>query len=321
MPDMYTENRDMRCAADVGRMAALGRFDVEFQVYGCAYLEKDKITYRVSPQAEALYAFQAQSADLGLYPTTIYSHIRRTPAPSGMRQQLESETKLELVRQLRQDYPRCYFDLLRPFTQTPANNSSFPLLSRFADVIDGHFQESELQLLEGLMRTASEAKLLSADGLAVLSQFLNKIRRQMADDPVIENRFSRTLYGFCYEDDTGRLKHTLDAQPLTIYQRHSQLELRGYLTAPIFHQTCWFSNFDEFPTLRRTFAHTLTELEGAACFQLLHKLRTLPSAIDTKAYRLALKQFPQDTSAQALADFRRYGRRLNALPFISYITP
>ena len=31
MPEMYTENRDMRCASDVGRMAALGRFDVEFQ--------------------------------------------------------------------------------------------------------------------------------------------------------------------------------------------------------------------------------------------------------------------------------------------------
>lgn len=38
MPDMYSENRDMRCAADVGRMAALGRFDVEFEMYGCAYL-------------------------------------------------------------------------------------------------------------------------------------------------------------------------------------------------------------------------------------------------------------------------------------------
>ena len=315
MPEMYTENRDMRCASDVGRMAALGRFDVEFQAYGCAYLEKGHVTYRMSSQAEDIYAFQAQSVEMGLYPTTVSSHLRRTPAPSGMQEQLANDTKLELARQLRQNYPRCYFDLLHPFTQMPANNSSFPLLSSFAERNDGHFQESELQLLEGVMHTARAAKLLDADGYAVLSQFLSKTRRQMADDPVIENRFSRTLYGFCYEDEAGCLLHTLDAQSLTICQRQSQLELAGFLTAPIFHQTFWFSNFDEFPALRRTFTHTLQQLEGADCFQLLHKLRALPSAIDTKSYQAALTQLPAQASAQALADFRRYGRRWNALPF------
>ena len=41
------ENRDMRCAADVGRMAELGRFDVQFDVYGSAVQEHDgKIYYR-----------------------------------------------------------------------------------------------------------------------------------------------------------------------------------------------------------------------------------------------------------------------------------
>ena len=35
------ENRDVRCAADVGRMAELGRFATEIVVYGTAVQEMD----------------------------------------------------------------------------------------------------------------------------------------------------------------------------------------------------------------------------------------------------------------------------------------
>ena len=39
----------MRCAADVSRMAALGRFDVQFDVYGSAVQEQDgRIYYRAT---------------------------------------------------------------------------------------------------------------------------------------------------------------------------------------------------------------------------------------------------------------------------------
>ena len=55
------ENRDMRCAADVGRMAELGRFDVQFDVYGSAVQEHDgKIYYRATSDEEKLYDYMQQ---------------------------------------------------------------------------------------------------------------------------------------------------------------------------------------------------------------------------------------------------------------------
>ena len=44
-------SRDMCCIAAVGNMASMGRFEEEFIMYGCAYLENGNVTYRISPVA------------------------------------------------------------------------------------------------------------------------------------------------------------------------------------------------------------------------------------------------------------------------------
>ena len=60
--------RDERCAADVAYMASMGSFGEDFLMYGCAYLEHGKVTYRISPEASQLYLFQEKCAHQQLYP-------------------------------------------------------------------------------------------------------------------------------------------------------------------------------------------------------------------------------------------------------------
>lgn len=313
MPDMYSENRDMRCAADVNRMAALGRFDVEFEMYGCAYLQNGEITYRVTPDAMQLYQFAAQGVHESLYPTTVIHHIHRTPVPSGMQEQIANQTKLQLAKKLYQMYPVSFFTLLEPFTQAPANNSSYPLLLEMAEAIDGHFNDAELQLLEGTTEIAYAAKLLDERGYEQLQRRLKKTRRQMEDDPIIQNNFSRTLYGFCYQTESGAVKCTLDAQPVTVYERRAAKELEGMVTGPILQQTYWMKNFDAMAGIRNTFKKLLLTLQNEKYFQLLHIIHTLPGAIDCAAFQQALRQLETADAPQAIADFRRFGRRWNAL--------
>lgn len=312
MPDMYSENRDMRCAADVGRMAALGCFDVEFLMYGCVYLQNDAITYRIMPDAKQLYQFTAQSAQAQLYPTTIVSHIRRTPVPAGMQEQIANETKMKLAKKLYQMYPAEFFRLLEPFTKLPSNNSSYSLLREMADTMDGHFHDGELQLLEGTIQIAYEAKLLDEHGYYQLQEWLRKTRYQMEDDPVIQNNFSRTFYGFCYQTKNGTIKHTFDAQAVTIYERHAAKEMEGMTVGPIIQQTYWIKNFDSMPSIRTSFKELLLTLQDESYFQLLHTIHTLPSVIDATAFQQALHQLEAiNAPLQAIADFRRYGRRWN----------
>ena len=52
-------SRDIQVARDFGRKAELGWMEVEFTVYGCAYLDpiENKVLYRVSSHAEDIYQF------------------------------------------------------------------------------------------------------------------------------------------------------------------------------------------------------------------------------------------------------------------------
>ena len=48
-------SRDIQAASEVARRAELGWFDVEFTMYGSAYLENGKRYYQVSAEAEKIY--------------------------------------------------------------------------------------------------------------------------------------------------------------------------------------------------------------------------------------------------------------------------
>ena len=49
--------RDQLCSSDIAKMAELGRFDDEFMVYGCAWLEKETIYYYLTEQSTAACRF------------------------------------------------------------------------------------------------------------------------------------------------------------------------------------------------------------------------------------------------------------------------
>lgn len=305
------ESRDIQCAADVGRMAALGRFDEEFPAYGCAYWEQGNITYRISSDAEQMYLFRHQSIHNNLYPTSIQSYIRRTPVPSGMREILSRNTKLELAKRIRQMYPHYFFESLHQFAQIPANNCGFPLLEQMRMEVSGHFDALELQLLEGTMQIVLEAKQLDSAHDVQLHHWLQKMRHQMEDDPVLESNISRTFYGFCYQIKNAAIKNMIDAQPATVWQRRAVCQAAGYIVGPIVSQTFWLENFDELPLARQTFQRKLLTLQNTAYFHFLYTLKSLKSVIPEKPFYQLLHQLQTDDFPQAAADFKEFGLRWN----------
>ena len=50
---------DLRVAEDIGKMAELGWFDVEFTMYGCAYMFEGKMCYKISSEAKDIYDYMA----------------------------------------------------------------------------------------------------------------------------------------------------------------------------------------------------------------------------------------------------------------------
>lgn len=310
--NVYQENRDAQCASDVANMAEMGKFEVDFPVYGCAYLENDCITYRVSSDAKDIYCFLDQSAHYGLYPTSIKHYIRQTPVPSGLRDQIAYETKITLAHMLKHDYGHTFFNLLEPFTKTLESDASASALFKMAEFIEGRFNEWELQLLEGTLNIAFEAKQLTEQSFQSLQTFIKKTRQQMEEDPIVQNIFSRTLFGFCYLTNRNTIKIYVDAQELPVLDRQKRCQSKGYITAPVIEQTYWFKDFGDLPGIRQQFIDSLRMLQNEAYFDVLKRIKTLPAAFVIKDFQEAYQELKHSHSTQQeMDDFRSYGYRWN----------
>lgn len=302
-------SRDEACAAGASFLASMGLFGNEVVVYGCAYLENDKITYRVSPDGKEIHQFHNASVYQNLYPTSVSMYNCRINTSSDLQEEINYEAKCTMARHLHDDYPRLFFDLLAPLSETPANNSSFPLLASMADAIDGYFDDFELQLLEGTMAQCYQAKLLDANNHHQLQQWIEKTRQQMENAPVLQAQYERTFYGFCYQDATGTIKHVSNAQYVKAKERHTASLATGCLTGPLMEQTCWMSDLGQITFLKQAFNKHLLTTQDEQYFSLLRTISRLPSVIDRDAFLTALRQLEMLPYAKAVSDFKAYGQR------------
>lgn len=306
-------SRDMCCIAAVGDMAEMGRFDEEFCMYGCAYLENNQITYRISPVAEQIYRFTEEGIYQEHYPTRVYIYQKSLAVPAGMKEKIERGVKLKLARVLQRTYPASFYHLLNEFGQLPAVDQGRSILEELKDSTEGHFNELECQLLEGTVQIAYEAKQLKMDSVVYMKQWLEKTRKQMEDTPVIQRGLSRTFYGFCYQLKNGDIKTVVNAQAVPIWEQHSKMKREGIIAGPVLHQEKWFGNTGEISEGRAEFRKTVQEIQNERYFTLLCALKALKSVVDVEQFKKTLALLGETGCKEAIEDFRGYGYRWNCL--------
>lgn len=308
---MNTENRDVACAAEVGRMAELGRFDSEFRMFGCAYMEAGKVYYRAGSNGLAMYRFADACRTRRIWPTSVIQHVRRSSVPAGMAENIAHHVKLELIDALASDYPRFFFESLEQLGAALPTNDSLPFLEAMRQTIEGHFDAMELQLVEGTLARCYHGLLLDRYEKLRFHEWLAGVRRQMEDDPVPGAQLKRTFYGFCYER-SGRIRAVFDAVEETVLQQHAEKSLEEHaIVAPVLQQTCWLQNFGEMGAARAAFKRLLMETENADYFTFLKQINQLPSAIDAVGFDTALADLEAQQAVAAVRDLRRYGRLWN----------
>ena len=230
-----------------------------------------------------------------------------------MREIVAQSVRMTLAEKIVALYPRVFFEMLESMSALPANNESFPLLLAMQDVIDGHYDALELQLFDGTLQMALEAKLLDDWHYQILKNWVQKIEHEMEDTPVIERNINRTFYGFCYQESDQSVKCVIDAQYSRVFEQQQQHWAVGHLTAPIVQQQVWFEHFGEFPALRKRFKETMLTLENDAYFRFLQELKALPAAVSPEVFAEALVLMETEGSPDAVADLKRYGYRWNCL--------
>lgn len=308
---MTTSLKDVSSAQMIRSLAELGCFEHENSAFGCAYWEEGKVYYRLGSEWERVNAFVSACPLRGLYPTPIMSKTVRQATLSGTEEDVKLTVKLQVGRELAEAYGPVYFELMARLSQEPADGSAGEILEAYRDEIDGFFDADQLQLLEGLMGLAYQAKLLTRDQLQRLQGWLLNVRLQMDDDVIIKHNFSRTFYAYAELDPAGGVRRVINANEKTLMEQKWAAQRRGLLTSPVFQKTCWYVKAADLAQTKKAFQERLEHLMDDAYLARLRAIRALPSAVDEALYAECLNQAQAECSPLAVQALADYGRLWN----------
>ena len=313
MGSMYFENnKDLIAAGDFESAMRLGCFDKEFTYFGVAYLDTDgRICYRISAQSGRLYKFIEQSASEGLYPTPVLRNMKRRPAPSGHEEIIKLEEKKETGRKLREIYNEPYFYLLKVLTDIAPSNAAYGMLKEKQNELEGLYDATQLQLFGGLVRTAVDSKVLTANAERELMTWLHDVEKQMEDDIVAKGQYKKVMSGFAYQNAQGNIQYFYDAKPEVTYEEKAKYDRKGVFATPVFRKEYHMREMGEFPQVRKSFIEDMKQVMSDGYIDLLLQIKNLPSVISTEKfgeYRNAVKE---NCTNEAYETFCSYAYRWN----------
>lgn len=307
---MMMKFRDIQVAEEIGRKAELGWFDMEFTMYGCAYLENGCMYYKVSPEAGDIYQFIEQCNLRDIYPSNVISFTETCPVPAGMKELIAQEVKKDLARKLRTLFPQAFLSFLQELAQRVTTDSASDLLWQEAEALEGQFEEEKLSRFEELVNYSYSCRKISSLTYQNLLRWLAEERKSMRDDFVSKDILEKTLYGIVYENG-AQYTYLENAQSSYIYAQLHTLEQQGVLVSPVFAKTYWYNYVYRLPDVKRDFKALLRHDLNEAYLDKLRQIRTNTAPVDTAALQAQRASVQQQYGAQAAETLTRYLHRWN----------
>ncbi len=271
--DGFGAMRDLRITDDVGKMYELGRFDREFALYGFACLDRGKSHYIISARPEKIADLVQKCLRHGRHPSAIKELHENRQVPSGTREAIAQNLKLQLARALRQAYPEAFLMLLEDYDQVVRTNEAAPLLQRLRTEVEGVFDQTQLALFEGLLVKAYSSALLDKETYLELAAWLARERADMEDDVVVRDVLEQTFYGIAYEKEAGRWVYQINAHREVLCKRCFEMEQKGKLVTPLWSEVCGYNYEYKLTAARKDFAQALSGVYDDVYLETLRHLR------------------------------------------------
>ncbi|MBQ3119537.1 MAG: hypothetical protein IJC12_01550 [Peptococcaceae bacterium] len=212
-----------------------GWFDVEFTMYGCAYLERSdgKMRYKISSHEEDIYDFIEDAAKNDIFPSRVETLTLKCPVPSGMKEQIAKDVKKELAKELQKKYQKDFFVELYKIADDVQNNSAKESLWQKVDELEGYFDEEQLQQFENMVEYCYSCRKLFKEEYNALMQWLKEERINMNDTTRSKDLFEKTFYGTaCVQD--GKMHYIINTQKGRIYREIHTAEEKRLPVMPIY---------------------------------------------------------------------------------------
>lgn len=231
---------DLKIAEDVQEMANLGYFDTEFTMYGCAYLENGKRYYKISPNAADIYRFIEACNLKNVFPSNVVEYTKKCAVPAGMKEVIARDVKLELARQLSEDFPIEFFETLYLLADQVTNDFACDYLLGQVDALEGLFDIEALQRFENTLNYMFSCRRITADTFLSLHAWLKDERKSMLENFVSKDIFEKTMYGIMYLDN-DHVRYIENARMEYVYKKIYDIERQGGVVTPAFEKTYWYN--------------------------------------------------------------------------------
>ncbi len=304
------KDANIQVAEDVGKMAELGYFDVEFTMYGCAYLNPadNKMYYKVSSMAEDIYDFIEKSSQQKIYPGNVMQFTRKCPVPSGMKNLIAQDVKWELVQELKHAYPKAFFYELYKLAEECTTDSASAMLWEETEALEGVFEEEKLSRFEELVHYVHSCRNISDTSYKALLEWITEERRNMNDDFISKDMFEKTLYGLAYVQG-NTVKYIENAQREYIYEKLYKVEQQGDFVLPIYTKTYWYNYEYRLQDVKKDFKEDLRNARNSVYLDKIRTLRGTEKKISSDRFQNLVTEMKSRWGEKPAETLIRYGNR------------
>lgn len=257
--DFVLQFRDEQVAEELRKRAELGWLDVEFTVFGTAYLKESKMNYLISTDEQDVYKFIEAVACENIYCGNVLSYTERCSVPIGTKEDKELEVKKKLAKILKEIYPKELFEILEEIANNIRDNSAWGWLNEQQYAIEGVFEEEKINFFEKMVEHSYSHQRLSLEAYSEFKRWIAEERSCMDDDFVRRDLFEKTYYGILYEDQKskGKAKYLEDSLLEYICKRKNEFEIHGNLVSAIYEKTYFYNYSKSLGQLRKDFIDDL----------------------------------------------------------------
>lgn len=309
-------NDDIYCSRDasvsqlVAIMMELKYFDQQFLYYGMAYVCDGIIQYRLNENPLPIYQFYAQSAQQGLCPTGITTHVQLIKVPSGHEAATAAKVRDAFITQLKADYPKALFQALEQLNTIAATDIAWETLNEWHDQLELCFDADQIQLFLGLCQMAYEAKILTHTAYTTLKSWAQQRAAQIANCENVIWRDKRYFYGFLYWKNDEKRIYCNTYLPI-VMDRAYQLKAQGVSCTPILSKHYWFDAQKSWSIMnwRSKFEADLWQLFDANYLSRFQAIRTLSTPIQPQTFAAAFSALDTARFAEASKVLNYYRNR------------
>lgn len=308
--------RDFKVAEDVAKMMEMRRFEVEYTMYGSMFLEDRKAKYIVSGQDDKVVSFMNNRKNFGKYPFPMMKHTVKTTVPSGAEEDIARMVKVDLAKIMRDSFSKEFLNDFYAVAFTPNDDAAKDILDDLQEKLYGVYRADNLLLFEGLMDLAYRAKHISEETCADYELWLEDEWHQMEDDPVLEDQFSKELYGFASMQN-GNIKIHYNAEKAKVYDKRKVLERNGALVSQVYAKMYWYNYDKTLKDVRDEFELFLADLFDETYFSYLQRINALSPVVDVAKVRQLEANYGSNNSViqNVIEVYKNYWRihdRINA---------